>query len=44
MSKKLVRREVDLAHLPPLTEKQKAELTRSPPGPTATSTPAKFRH
>jgi uncharacterized protein (DUF4415 family) len=26
MSKKLVRREVDLAHLPPLTEKQKAEL------------------
>ena len=27
MSKKLVRREVDLAHLPPLTEKQKAELT-----------------
>jgi uncharacterized protein (DUF4415 family) len=26
MSKKLVRREVDLANLPPLTEKQKAEL------------------
>jgi uncharacterized protein (DUF4415 family) len=26
MSKKLVRRDVDLAHLPPLTEKQKAEL------------------
>ncbi len=26
MSKKLVRREVDLARLPPLTEKQKAEL------------------
>jgi uncharacterized protein (DUF4415 family) len=26
MSKKLARREVDLAHLPPLTEKQKAEL------------------
>jgi len=26
MSRKLVRREVDLAHLPPLTEKQKAEL------------------
>jgi uncharacterized protein (DUF4415 family) len=26
MSKKLVRRVVDLAHLPPLTEKQKAEL------------------
>jgi len=27
MSKKLVRRDVDLANLPPLTEKQKAELT-----------------
>ena len=26
MSKKLVRRDVDLANLPPLTEKQKAEL------------------
>ncbi len=26
MSKKLVRREVDLANLPPLTEKQKAEV------------------
>ncbi len=26
MSKKRVRRDVDLAHLPPLTEKQKAEL------------------
>ena len=26
MSKKLARRDVDLAHLPPLTEKQKAEL------------------
>jgi uncharacterized protein (DUF4415 family) len=26
MSKKLVRRDVDLAHLPPLTERQKAEL------------------
>jgi uncharacterized protein (DUF4415 family) len=26
MSKKLVRREIDLANLPPLTEKQKAEL------------------
>jgi uncharacterized protein (DUF4415 family) len=26
MSKKLVRREVDLAHLPPLTERQKVEL------------------
>ena len=27
MSKKLVRRDVDLARLPPLTEKQKTELT-----------------
>jgi uncharacterized protein (DUF4415 family) len=26
MSKKLARRDVDLAHLPPLTEKQKVEL------------------
>jgi uncharacterized protein (DUF4415 family) len=26
MSKKLVRRDVDLAHLPPLTERQKSEL------------------
>jgi hypothetical protein len=26
MSKKIVRRDVDLANLPPLTEKQKAEL------------------
>ena len=26
MSKKLIRRDVDLAHLPLLTEKQKAEL------------------
>ena len=27
MSKKLVRRDVDLANLPPLTEKEKAELS-----------------